>query len=397
MSVGQIGLVLLLASIVAIISRRLRLPYSVGLVIAGIGMALFGGGANLALPPDQIYTVLLPPLIFEGALQLKWQPFRDNLPVTLTLAFPGVALTAAIVAVGMHFLIGWSWLGAAMFGALIAATDPVSVIASFKETKVEPRLSLLLEAESLINDGAAAVGFAVVVAVANGAEVQASSIAALLFWMAIGGVAVGAATAGAILLLVGRTEDHLVEITLTTIAAYGSFLFAEHFHMSGVLAALAAGLIIGNGNLMGSISGDGREYVLSFWAYVAFLANSVVFMLIGANEANHAAGLFTAAAAVAIFLVFLGRVAAIYPLCALFARTALKVDPRHQHVLVWGGLRGALALALALAIPDTVVEKSEIIVAAFAVVAFSIFGQGLTIPLVVRKLRLVHAPSESRG
>lgn len=392
MSVSQLGLILVVSCLVAIASRRLRLPYSVGLVAAGVCIALLGGAMKLAVPPDLIYTVLLPPLIFEAALQLKWRPFRDNLPVTLTLAFPGVLFTGAIIAAGMHFIIGWGWLGAALFGALIAATDPVSVVAAFKEMKVEPRLSLLVESESLLNDGAAAVAFAILVAVAHGGELSPVAMTGSLIWMTVGGTAIGVAVAGAALLVAGRTEDHLVEITLTTIAAYGSFLFAEHFHMSGVLAALAAGLVVGNVGWMGwmgfSISPAGQEHVASFWEFAAFLANSVVFILIGGYEANQANQLFTPAAALAIGLVLIGRVAAVYPLCALYGRSRLKVDIRHQHVLVWGGLRGALALALALAIPESVPEKGAIIIAAFAVVAFSIFAQGLTMPWLVRTLNL---------
>jgi CPA1 family monovalent cation:H+ antiporter len=397
MSVSQIGLILLVACVVAMVSRRLRLPYSVGLVAAGVGLAVLGGGANLALTPDVIYTVLLPPLIFEAALQLKWRPFRDNLLVSLTLAFPGVLLTGAIVAAGMHLIVGWGWLGSALFGALIAATDPVSVIAAFKELKVEPRLSLLVESESLLNDGAAAVAFAILVTVAQGAGLHLPAMAGSLLWMVFGGVAVGVAVAGAMLLLAGRTDDHLIEITLTTIAAYGSFLLAEHFHMSGVLASLAAGLMVGNVGWMGSISDAGRGHVVSFWEYTAFLANSVVFILIGGHAAHQAAQLFTFTAAVAVGLVLIGRIAAVYPLCALFAGSALKVDLRHQHVLVWGGLRGALALALALAIPDTVAEKGAIIVAAFAVVAFSIFAQGLTMPWLIRALGLKPSARSAGG
>jgi CPA1 family monovalent cation:H+ antiporter len=388
MSVNEIGLVLLVACVVAMLSRRLRLPYSVGLVLAGIGLAFAGGATNLALTPQMIYTVLLPPLIFEAALQLEWRPFRDNLPVSLTLAFPGVALTGAVIAIGMDLLAGWSWLSAAMFGALIAATDPVSVIAAFKEMKVEPRLSLLVETESLLNDGAAAVAFAILVAVAEGSAVFASAIAATLLWMVLGGITVGAVVASGLLFLAGRTEDHLVEITLTTIAAYGSFLIAEHFHMSGILASLAAGLVVGNVGRLGAISSAAREHVLSFWEYAAFLANSVVFILIGAYVAQQGTRIFTLSAVIAIGLVLVGRILAVYPLCALFARSALKVDRRYQHVLVWGGLRGALALALALAIPDSVPEKGAIIAAAFAVVAFSIFVQSLTMPAVIRGLRL---------
>ena len=392
MSVSQLGLVLLVACLVAIASRRLRLPYSAGLVAAGVCLALLGGSMNLVVTPDLIYTVLLPPLIFEAALQLKWQPFRDDLPVTVTLAFPGVLLTGAIIATGMHFVVGWGWLGSALFGALIAATDPVSVVAAFKEMEVEPRLSLLVESESLLNDGAAAVAFAILVSVAHGAGLQAGAMAGSLLWMVLGGIAIGLLAAGGALLVAGRTDDHLVEITLTTIAAYGSFLLAEHFHTSGVLATLAAGLVVGNVGWTGwmdcSISSSGREHLISFWEYAAFLSNSVVFILIGGYEASQASRLFTAAAALAIGLVLIGRVAAVYPLCALFALSKLKVDIRYQHVLVWGGLRGALALALALAVPDSVPEKGAIIIAAFAVVAFSIFAQGLTMPRLIKVLDL---------
>ncbi len=392
MSVSQLGLILLVACVVAIASRRLRLPYSVGLVVAGVCLALLGGAINLVVPPDLIYTVLLPPLIFEAALQLKWRPFRDELPVTAMLAFPGVLLTGAIIATGMHYMIGWGWLGSALFGALIAATDPVSVVAAFKEMKVSPRLGLLVESESLLNDGAAAVAFAILVAVAHGGGLEPGAMVGSLLWMVVGGVAVGVVVAGAALLFAGRTDDHLVEITLTTMAAYGSFLLAEHFHMSGVLAALAAGLVVGNVGWSGwmgcSISEAGRGHIMSFWEYAAFLANSIVFILIGGYEASQASRLLTPAAALAIGLVLIGRIAAVYPVCGLFARTRLKVDIRYQHVLVWGGLKGALALALALAIPDSVPEKGEIIIAAFAVVAFSIFAQGLTMSWLTKALGL---------
>lgn len=379
MSAIQIGLILLVACIVAMFSRRLHLPYSVGLVAAGIVLALVGSQLNLTLTPELIYSVLLPPLIFEAALQLKWRPFRDNLPVSLALAFPGVLVSAAVVAVGMHLLVGWSWLAAALFGVLIAATDPVSVIAAFKEMKVESRLSMLVESESLLNDGAAAVAFAILALFANGSEIGVGTVLATLVWMVVGGLATGAAVSGALLLLAGRTDDHLVEITLTTIAAYGSLL------------------LVGNIGWNGAISEVGREHVISFWEYAAFLSNSVIFILIGGHEAHEATKLLTFAAAAAVMLMLLGRAAAVYPLCAIFRQTSHVVDARHQHVLFWGGLRGALALALALATPDTVAEKGELIVAAFAVVAFSIFAQGLTMPGLISALRLKPPPEADAG
>jgi CPA1 family monovalent cation:H+ antiporter len=394
MTPSALGLILLTACVVAILSRRLHLPYSAGLVAAGVALALLGGGLNLSAAPDLIYSVLLPPLIFEAALQLRWRPFAADLPVTLTLAFPGVLVTGGVIAVGMHLLAGWSWLGAALFGALIAATDPVAVIAAFKELRVAPRLSLLVESESLLNDGAAAVAFALLVAVADGGAVSPGLIVQALIWKILGGLAIGGLVAGAALLIAGRANDHLVETTLSTIAAYGAFLVAEHLGMSGVLAALAAGLVVGNVGWRGPISDAGREQMASFWEYAAFLANSLVFVLIGGYEARAATSLLTAAAAIAVALVLAARVATVYPLCALFARSRWRVERRTQHVLAWGGLRGALALALALAVPDSVPEKGQIVVTSFAVVAFSIFAQGITMRWLIHVLKLDRPAAE---
>ncbi|MBZ9673203.1 cation:proton antiporter [Mesorhizobium sp. B2-1-8] len=383
-----LGMILLTASLVAMISRRLRLPYSVGLVAAGIALGFTPGVVALPLSRDLIFTVFLPPLIFQAALAIEWRRFRLNLPVTILLAFPGVAIAAAVVASGMHLLLGWTWIGAGLFGVLIAATDPVSVIAAFKEMKVQPRLALLVESESLLNDGAAAVGFGILAAILAGADATPLSIVGSLFWTVAGGIASGATVAALLLLIAGRTEDHLVEITLTTIVAYGSFLLAEDLGMSGVLATLTAGLIVGNVGWKGAISANARSHVLAFWEYAAFLANSIVFILIGGHEAHQPLGIFAGTSAVAVVLVLFGRSLAIYPFGALLAATRLKVDTRYQHVLVWGGLRGALALALALALPENVAERGEIIVAAFAVVAFSIFVQGLTMPWLIRWMGL---------
>jgi monovalent cation:H+ antiporter, CPA1 family len=181
--------------------------------------------------------------------------------------------------------------------------------------------------------------------------------------------------------------DYLVEITFTTLVAYGSFFVAEHYHCSGVLAALTAGLVVGNFRTSGSISAAGRHALGPFWEYVAFVANSLIFLLIGAQEAQqHFKGLWATVVA-AIVLVTLGRAVAIYPLCALFARSRLKVDLRHQHVLFWGGLRGALALALALSLPEELPRRDVIVVITFAVVAFSVFAQGLTITPLLTMLK----------
>jgi monovalent cation:H+ antiporter, CPA1 family len=386
---APIGVLLLVACLIAMLCRRIGLPYIVGLVVAGIFIALLPNSPQLPLSRGLIFNVFLPPLVFEAALQLEWRRFRQELPLTLTLALVGVPVAACIVAAGMHWVVGWSWLGAAMFGVLIAATDPVSVIAAFREMKAEPRLSMVVESESLLNDGVAAVGFAVLTAIAGGGSQSAVTLIPEFLWTLAGGLLTGLAVSGIALLIAGRTEDALVEITLTTITAYSSFLIAEHFHTSGVIAALAAGLMVGNVGWMGAISDEGRGHVIAFWTYAAFLANSLVFILIGMNAENQPLrDLGSFAAAIAIVLVLAGRLVSIYPLAALFARSRWRLPGPYQHTLFWGGLRGALALALALAVPTTVPERDAIIITAFVVVAFSILVQGLTMPWLIRRFNL---------
>jgi monovalent cation:H+ antiporter, CPA1 family len=394
-SLAPIGVLLLVACLIAMLTRRLGFPYIVGLVVAGLLIALLPNGPQLPLTQGLIFNILLPPLVFEAALQLSWRRFRHELPLTLTLAFAGVAIAAAVVAAGMHYFVGWTWIGAALFGMLIAATDPVSVIAAFREMRAEPRVAMVVEAESLLNDGVAAVGFAVLSAVAAGASPGVAGVIPAFVWTLGGGLTIGLGVSGAILLVVGRTDDPLVEITLTTIAAYGSFLLAEHFRASGIISALAAGLLIGS---VGTrfLSRAGRDRVNWAWEYFAFLANSIVFILIGMNIADQPLkALGSTAAAMAILLVLGGRALSIYPLSALFAASRWRLPATYQHTLFWGGLRGALALALALAVPAPVAERNAIILTAFVVVAFSILVQGLTMPWLIKRLHLAKPEEES--
>ena len=191
-----------------------------------------------------------------------------------------------------------------------------------------------------------------------------------------------------LLLLAGRTDDHFVEITLTTIAAYASFLVAQQLRASGVLASVTAGLIVGNLGWKSALSSPGRGHVVAFWAYAAFVSNSIIFISIGLYEADKGVGLFTVTTLVAVCLVLLSRVATVYSICGTFSRFGRRVSWRYQHVLVWGGLRGALGLALALGVPGSLHEQHQLISAAFAVVAFSIFVQGTTMAPLVRSLRI---------
>ena len=384
---------LLIAGIVAILTRRLRIPYTVGLVLTGIVLSLFPFFANVPLSKELIFNVFLPPLVFEAALQIHWKELRRELPVILMLATVGVCLSWGITALGMRYLAGWEWISALLFGALIAATDPVSVIATFKEAKIHGRLRLLVEAESLFNDGTAAVAFGVIVIAATGSTLSVIGVAETLGVSVAGGILCGGLTAGVLLLLAGQTEDPLVEIVFTTFAAYGSFILAEQFHFSGVLACLTAGLVVGNIGPLGAISPRGREAISAYWEYVGFVANSLIFMDIGIylSRQDFAGSLVPAMSA--ILLVILGRALTVYPCCAVFSRSVLQIRGRHQHVLFWGGLRGGLALALALGLPPDVPHRDTIISVSFVVVSFSVFVQGLTMTPLLRRMGEMPLPT----
>ena len=390
---------LVVAILVAIIARRMRLPYTVGLVLTGIALAVTGLETGAMLTHDFIFDVILPPLLFEAALSIRWRELRRDLFPIVVLSTLGVVISASAVAAGMARVLSWPAAAAIVFGVLIAATDPIAVLAMFKDTGVKGRLRLLLESESLFNDGVAAVLFALVLAWGQAAymgQLTATSVARALALTAGGGILAGIACGGAAIALAGRTSDHLVEATLTAVAAYGSFLLAENFHCSGVLATVAAGLLMGNLGMLREdekrniFSEDGRSFVIALWEFAAFIANSLIFLLIGLRvAAMPLTSVGTEALLTAIGLVLVGRALTVYPLCLLFRYSSWAIPIREQHVLWWGGLRGALALALALALPPDFPLYNEILITAFGVVVFSVVVQGLTMPLLLWKLGLL--------
>jgi len=375
----MLQMLLLVVSVAAMLTNKLRLPYSVGLVFIGGLLAIFPIIANITITNDLIYKVLLPPLIFEAALFLPQKALLRDFPLIICMATVGVIIAAAVVTTGLHWLLNWPWISAAIFGALISATDPISVIAIFKESNVNARLKLLVEGESLFNDATAAIMFTLLVSIAGGANPSLSSIVTHILLMIIGSLICGALVTLFIIFMIGKTDDHLVELTFTTVAAYGSFLLAEYFHLSGILATLTAGLIMGNRIVHNLITDKGYIAITAFWEYLGFISNSFVFLLIGIREVQQPIQQFWASSMVAIIVLLLGRIISIYPIGLVFAATPLRMSMQYQHVLCWGGLRGALALALALGLPDAVPYRNEITSIAFIVVAFSIVVQGITI------------------
>lgn len=379
---------LLIASLVAIVVRRLQVPYTVALVVVGL-LLTSQSPLQVDLTPELILALFVPPLVFEAAFHLNLNELRRNLNSILLLAVPGVILTMLLVGVVVSLGAGLSLPVAFTFGALIAATDPVAVVSIFRSLGVPKRLAVLVEGESLLNDGTALVLFNIMlVIVATGKFNLAMSMLDFIR-ISAGGLAVGIFLGWLISRLIARIDDYLIETTLTTVLAFGAYLIAEQLHFSGVLAVVAAGLINGNLGPQG-MSPTTRIILFNFWEYVAFLVNSLVFLLIGLEVDIPALLQAWQPIVWAIGAVILARVLVVYGLSLLLRRVAEPVSLRWQHVLTWGGLRGALSLALALSLPISFgTDRSLLRTMAFGVVLFTLLVQATTMRRLIRRLGII--------
>ncbi len=396
-NLGRFIAILGLAMIVAICARKLRLPFTIGLVFSGIGLAFSKPDFGTHLTHDLLFDMILPPLLFEAALSLSFHELIIDAGPLFALAGVGTIVSAGVVALATINFLEWPVSSALVFASLIAATDPVAIIAMFKDNKIHGRLRLLVESESLLNDGVAAVLFVAALAWAqgDGAHENYAELILMMTRIMFGGVILGVFVGVFAIFLSFRTDEHVIEAALTTIAAYGAFLLAERFEVSGVLATVSAGLVIGNFGFgkdkrSNFLSKKGQEFIHGFWEFAAFIANSIVFLLIGVDVASTPFTDYSLPLLAEIILIVLcARAMAVYPLSALFLRSRRRITLSEQHILWWGGLRGALAIALALSLPSDLPMRDMILTSTFAVVAFSIIAQGLTMPILLRKLNFL--------
>lgn len=378
---------LLVASATAVVIKWIRVPYAVALVIAGLVIGLAKILPPISMTPELVLMIFLPALLFEASWNLDIKALRrDWLPIS-ALATIGVVVCMFGVAVILHLAGGVALTTALLFGAMVSATDPVSVIALFRQMGIDRRLTMLLEGESLFNDGTAVVLFGIVLAIVqSGTQFSVMNTLGTFVAVVMGGAFLGAVLGYVASRVTSAFDDHLLEITLTMVTAYGAYLAAEHLHVSAVIAVVSAGITLGNYGSRTGMSDTTRLAVNSFWEYAAFLVNSLLFLLIGLQVKVPLLLKYADLIGLGVLAVVVARLLVIYGICPFVSSGRLLIPDKWRHLMFWGGLRGALVMALALSLPIDFPQRDELINMTFGVVLFTLLVPGLTMEPLVKLL-----------
>lgn len=403
-----VGLVAL-ACAVGVLTKFVRVPYTVALVLVGLGIALVNATpAGVVITHDLVFVVFLPPLLFQAGLHTDLGHLREEWGPVLVLAIPGVLVTSFLVALVLKpFLAAElgasvaSWQVALLLGVVLAPTDPISVVSVFKSAGAPEKLKTVIEGEALFNDGTAVAIFSVLRLAVFGAGgglaagdevVGLGHVAGQFVFMAGVGTVLGLGLGLVAFWVLRQLNDHTLETAITIALAWGAFVLAESLGVSGVIAVVVAALIVGNYGTVLSMSAETRRTLVGFWSSLDYLVNSVLFLLIGFELSDPAIGgvsglvrprvLLAAGCVVAVLLA--ARALVVYPSCVVLKG---HWPGGWKHVIWWSGLRGSLSLALILGMPEGELRRFAVAVA-FVVVLVSLVGQALTMPLVMRWSRV---------
>jgi CPA1 family monovalent cation:H+ antiporter len=395
-AVADIFVALLVAlAIVAIVSKRFAVPYTVALVVFGLIVTLLTPAFHVSVTPELVLAILVPGLVFEAAFGMDVEVLRSNLPSVALLAVPGVLLVAVITGLILSAATGMSYASAFLVGAITSATDPVAVVATMRHLHAPARLGNLVEAESLFNDGTAVVLFAVAVA---GTQLFPQGLLTMAVTVAVS-IVIGGVVGFVAARLAAWTDDVNLELTLTIICAYGTYLAADQLHESGIIATVVAGIILGSYGRRIGLSPRGRVAIDTVWSYLAFLFTAIVFLLVGLTITP--AGLVSSLLVIgwAVVAVLVGRAIVVYGLLGLGGRTApgkrlgMSTPLPWLHVVFWSGLRGAIAVALALSVPVDHPDRALLQDVVFGVVLFTLLVQGSTAGFMLRRSGATATPS----
>lgn len=397
-----------IAAGVSILVRYIKIPYTVALVLVGLLMSVLQLPLEITISSELILALLVPPLVFEAATHLKWDDLRADLFPILLFALLGTLLSTFLVGGATSWALGLPLVAALAFGALISATDPVAVIAFFRSLGVDKRLSVLVEGESLFNDGIAVVIFSLAMgaglSMATGTYEGFSLADAIIEIVVVsfGGLMIGAVLGGVVsYVILKNLDDALIETAVTVALAFAAYLTAEDFgllfnlgdiHFSGILSVLAAALFVGNIGRINT-SPTTRVTLDNFWEFLAFVMNSFIFLIIGIRIQIDRLTANIIPILVAVVAVLVSRMIVVYGLSWLHGRIQprMHIPRNYRHVIFWGGLRGAIGLALALTFTGEVFSPAvaeDLQAMTFGVVLFTLLVQGLSMSSVIEHLGL---------
>jgi monovalent cation/hydrogen antiporter len=398
-AIELILLLFLAATGLAILARRLGIPYPILLVIGGLALGFVPGLPNIELPPDIVFLLFLPPILFGAGYFTSLREFKANLRAITLLSVGLVVATTVVVGVVVHTLVpGLDWPWAFALGAIVAPPDAVAATAIFRRLGVPRRIVTILEGESLVNDATALVLFRTALAVAIGGTFSIVGVVSTFAIAAVGGVIVGLIVGAAVARVVGRVDDAVFTVVITFLAPAAAYVPANYLGLSGVLATVVAGVYLGRQSR--ALTSEARIAGLAAWQVLLFLINGATFILIGlqlrgvlAALGNRSplelAGLAVAVSGTAILVRILWVYPGTYVPRALSAKIRAREPyptPRYVFVVAWAGMRGVVSLAAALSLPVDLPQRDLLIFLTFSVILATLVGQGLTLPLVIRKL-----------
>ena len=405
--VDQFELVLLLLAVVIgleLSARRLRMPPAAALILGGIALALIPHMPDIELDPDLALVLFLPPLLLGSAFFTSWRDFRANLRIILQLAVGAVAFTTAVVGVVAHWVVpSLPWAACFALGAIISPPDAVAAKAVLARVALPRRIVVLLEGESLVNDATGLVLFRFAVAAALTGTFDAGQAALSFGVLAAGGVAAGAAFGFAAMFLIARLREPRLEIIGSLLTAWASYIGADAIHVSGVLATVSCGLVMG-WRRHATLTATTRIQAQAVWQVVEFVLESLIFILIGLSlrgvlsrldgGGDTVLGLLPAAVAI-VAATILSRFAWMFPatyLPRLLVPSLRRRDPYPPVavpvIMSWAGMRGVVSLAAALALPDQFPGRDFILATTFLVILVTVLIQGVTLEPLVSALRL---------
>ncbi len=385
---------LLVASLVAIATKRVNLPYTIALVLVGLFLGFSDLFEAVFLSQELILLIFLPPLLFEGTINMEIEMVQRRGLLIALLALVGTFISSFIIGFIVHWVIGLPLLYSILLGSIVSPTDPVSVLAIFKELGVSKELGVILEGESVFNDGVGVVFYLILLEIIGGKSVGLPQAAGELISTIAIGVILGGIIGYFTYRLLAYIDDPLTEVMISIIVAYGVYVASEHSGGSGVLAVVVAGLIIGNFGRRYSMSPTTRITMNSFWEVAAFIVNSLVFLLIGLQlDPGDLAEHFRIV--LLVVPVMLGaRALIVYGFSAINNLLSYNIDLAWQHVVHWGGLKATIPVALAIGLPTQMEHRSTIVATVFGIVVFSMFVQGTTLRSLLEGLGLISMTEE---